>query len=198
MRIYVDYDDILCETARACSRILEETFRKSVAFEQIHCFNLGESFDLNDEELDRLMERVHRPDELMRFHPLPGAVEVLEEWTAHGYDVDIVTGRPASTHEPSKRWLERHGVPYSSMTFVDKYHRPNHDSPDVPLLSLEALAARDYCLAIDDAPKMIRFLCEEMPMPVVVLDRPWNRGLNHCRAIRCMDWAEIGRRFEEP
>ncbi len=198
MRIYVDYDDILCETARACSRILFEEFGKRVAFEDIHSFNLGESFGLDDEELERLMSRVHHPDELTQYEPLPGAVEVLAEWSSRGYEIDVVTGRPAFTQRASRQWLEQYRIPYSSLTFVDKYHRPQDDCPDVPLLSLEELSQRDYCLAVDDAPKMIRHLCEKMSMPVVILDRPWNTALDQCRAIRCSNWAEIGRRFKDP
>ena len=44
--VYLDFDDILCETARAFTGLLHREFGKSVAFEDIHTFNLGESFGL--------------------------------------------------------------------------------------------------------------------------------------------------------
>ncbi len=35
MRIYVDFDDCLCETARAFSKLALEMFHKHVPYEQI-------------------------------------------------------------------------------------------------------------------------------------------------------------------
>ena len=42
MRIYVDFDDCLCETARAFSKHALEMFNKRVLYDQIHYFELTE------------------------------------------------------------------------------------------------------------------------------------------------------------
>ena len=47
MRIYVDYDDCLCETARAFTVIAERLFGKKVPYEKVRFFNL------QDERVDR-------------------------------------------------------------------------------------------------------------------------------------------------
>ena len=48
MKIYVDYDDCLCETARSFSRLAVEMFGKHVPYEKIRYFDLDKSFDLDD------------------------------------------------------------------------------------------------------------------------------------------------------
>ena len=40
MNIYVDYDDCLCETARAFTVIAERLFGKKVPYEEVRFFNL--------------------------------------------------------------------------------------------------------------------------------------------------------------
>ena len=47
MRIYVDFDDCLCETGRALSKLALEMFHKQVPYDRMHSFELDRSFDLD-------------------------------------------------------------------------------------------------------------------------------------------------------
>ena len=67
MRIYVDYDDCLCETARSFSKLAVEMFGKNVAYEEIKYFDLYKSFDLNHEQFEDFMMRGHQPEVLLSF-----------------------------------------------------------------------------------------------------------------------------------
>ena len=62
MKIYVDFDDCLCETARAFTLIAERLFRKKVPYEEVRFFNLKTSFDLTDEEYEKMMIEGHLPE----------------------------------------------------------------------------------------------------------------------------------------
>ena len=55
MKIYVDYDDCICETARAFTEIADKLFGKKVPYEMVKHFNLQESFELTDEEYEKLI-----------------------------------------------------------------------------------------------------------------------------------------------
>ena len=61
MKIYVDYDDCLCETAREFTVIAKRLFGKDVPYEKVRFFNLQESFELTDDEYQQLMVEGHRP-----------------------------------------------------------------------------------------------------------------------------------------
>lgn len=191
-RIYVDFDDVLCETARGLTLLLEAEFGKRVAYDEIHWFELDRSFGLTAEELRQFFEAVHRPENLRVLDPVPGAREVLAQWRSQGCEVCIVTGRPPETAAPSRAWLETHAVPYDRLIFVDKYRRL---PPGPDLLTLDALAALDFALAIDDAPAMLQHLLDATSVPVLIFDRPWNRSFtipNGRPTHRCRSWAEIG------
>jgi hypothetical protein len=96
-------------------------------------------------------------------------------------------------------WLRAYGIPFDELIFVDKYGRALMQEDGVRALSLEALAAMPFALAVEDAPGMVAFLLEHTRMPVAIMDRPWNRRAafpsSNGRGIRCRDWAAIMERF---
>lgn len=196
--VYVDFDDVLCETARAIIRVVEREFGKTIAFEAIFSFNLAESFDLSPSELAHLMDLVHAPDVLMTMQPIEGALVALETWVARGVAVVVVSGRPPSTEPVCRQWLAEHAVPYRELVLVDKYARPHPPREDVRVRSLDELSAMPFDLAVEDAPRMIGFLAEHTAIPVAVLDRPWNRALDagiEQRVVRCLNWPAVLARF---
>jgi uncharacterized HAD superfamily protein len=188
--IYVDMDDVLCETARRCLEIIERVFGKRVAYEQLTDFNLGNSCELSTEETAELYHIVHHPDELLKLEPVKGAISVLSQWIAAGFEIAIVTGRPPATYEPSLDWLAREQVPYHSFTVVDKYGR--FTTEKTIAVSLSELVARKFVFAVEDSPTMASYLAEQMRVPVKLFNRPWNRGaIDHPKIKRCNNWLEI-------
>ena len=169
--VYVDMDDVLCQTAQHFLTILEREFGKKFTFEQLTDFDVGEACEITAEEREELYRIVHQGEELLSIPPIPGAIDVLEQWSAAGYEVSIVTGRPPDTYEPSVQWLKKHGVPHDSILIVDKYGRFVPDGSGC--ISLEALMDHSFCWAVD---------------------RPWNRkDTNHELVSRHSDWIEIAR-----
>ena len=204
MKIYIDYDDCLCETARAFTGIAERLFGKTVPYEDVRFFNLQDSFKLTDDEYQQLMVEGHLPEVLLSFEETPGASKVINEWIDKGYEVDIITGRPYSTYEVSKQWLDEHGLERVNLFFLNKYGRdlfyknqekssilPDSicDEKDASQMCKRALrhnAINDYNLELDDFYKMkFDYAIEDSPMAfkffehlpelkVLVYDRPWN------------------------
>ena len=110
MRIYVDFDDCLCETGRYFSTLAAELFGKNVPYEQMKYFELEKSFSLTEEQYELLMREGHRPEVLLAYEETPGASRTLNRWTDAGHEVSVITGRPFSVYEPSRVWLDRHGL----------------------------------------------------------------------------------------
>lgn len=196
-KIYIDIDDVLCETGKAFVNLLQQEFGKSIRFEQITDFDLGASFCLEPQDLTRFMQRAHEPEVLLSMQALEGASETVSRWHRSGCEVHLVTGRPYSTRDTSLRWLREVSIPFSQLIFVDKYSRHIPVDGDRDVMSLDELRVSTYDLAIEDAPKMARLMAEEVAEHVVLFDRPWNRTLlpaktrSGNRMIRCRSWAEI-------
>jgi uncharacterized HAD superfamily protein len=188
--IYVDMDDVLCQAARHFLLIVEREFGKRIDYEQLTNFDVGHSCGLQPEERDELYRIVHQPDELLRMAPLDGALPVLKRWQEAGFEIAIVTGRPPEAYEPSIAWLEQHEVPFSSFTIVDKYSRFAPDSTTA--ISLDELAARRFCWAVEDSLPMAEYLASRMKVPVALIDCPWNRTEGaHAEVTRYTGWPAI-------
>ncbi len=192
--IYVDLDDVLCQSARHFLLIVEREFGKRIRYEQVINFDVGRSCGLASEERDELYRIVHRPEELLSMAPVEEAIAVLKQWNERGFHIAIVTGRPPDSSEVSREWLAKHRIAHSSFTVVDKYSRFTPDSSKA--ISLAELSMRRFCWAVEDSLPMAQYLANEMKVPVVLLDRPWNQFEGkHVRIRRCRDWDEISAAF---
>ncbi len=193
MKIYVDFDDCLCETAKSFSNLAREMFGKNVPYEKIRYFELDRSFDLNDEEFERFMIRGHEPDVLMSYEETPGAIKVINEWLACGHEVKVITGRPFSAYEASRMWLDEHGLKSVNLYCLNKYGRDSFIRNSDFSLELEDYYKMTFDYAVEDSPKAFKFFDHLPDLKVFVIDRPWNRecefpGSNY---KRCYDWETI-------
>ena len=200
MKIYVDYDDCLCETARAFTVIAADLFGKKVPYEQVRFFNLQDSFNLTDEEYVRIMEEGHRPEVLLSYEETPGAVKVINEWIDKGHEVNIITGRPFSSSEPSKRWLDEHGLSRANLFFLNKYGRDSFIKNSDFNLELEDYYRMKFDLAVEDSPLAFRFFDHLPELKVMVYDRPWNKNCKFPNENfkRCTDWEKIREAVNDP
>ncbi len=192
MNIYVDFDDCICETARYFSVLVKELFDKDVPYEQVRFFNLQDSFSLTDEEYERMMNAAHQPEALLSYEETPGAAETLNAWIDGGHDVSIITGRPYSAFEPSRKWLDDHGLERVKLYHLNKYRRDTFYSGEDTSLELEDYYKMHFDYAVEDSPLAFRFFDHLPDLKVLVYDRPWNRvefpGPGY---RRCMDWETI-------
>jgi len=172
LKFYVDFDDILAETANRICEISKGMFGTTATFEQIKDFNLKKSLNITHDQYEKLMEMTHDDKLLATYLPIEGAKEAINLFASKGVIIEVVTGRPPYTLEASKMWLEKYGFIYSRIVFVDKYGRFEDDEDDV--LTLDDIKNSDYDVMIDDAPIMLSFIAKEMTTPIGVLQRPWN------------------------
>jgi uncharacterized HAD superfamily protein len=194
--IYVDMDDVICQTCRGFLELLDREFGRQVAFAEVTHFDLRKSFAMGDEEIHRFLERAHEPDVLAGFQPVPAAIDTLSAWAQLGYTIDIRTGRPPATRGCTEAWLQRHGVPYHHLGFVDKYGRSWGGHNFEEALTLDQLAAERFSLAVEDSGSTAAFLAGNGVAPVVLLDRPWNQGVAGPGITRLAGWEELAR--QEP
>ncbi len=188
--IYVDLDDVLCQSARHFLVVVEREFGKRFEYEQLTNFDVGHSCGLTSAEREKLYQVVHRADELLSMTPIGESIEPLKRWQEQNFDIAIVTGRPPETYDASIEWLARHEIPYSSLTVVDKYSR--FSTENTIAINLAELAARRFCWAVEDSLPMAQYLAGVMRVPVALIDCPWNRGGSEQPGIsRFSSWRAI-------
>ncbi len=194
-RIYVDFDDVVAETARGLADLLHREHGYRVGYEDILFFDLRRSFRLDDDSYRRFMEAAHAPEILVGLEETPGACATLRIWIDEGLAPVVVTGRPPSSHAATRRWLDSRGLNDLEILHVDKYNRDlGEPVPEIPMLRFGDLHRMRFNLAIDDAPLALDLLAESGLCPFVVFDRPWNRtypAASAANPVRVADWAEL-------
>ncbi len=194
MRFYVDFDDCLCETGRALSKLAEEMFGRHVPYERMRVFELDRAFDLDAEQYERLMLRAHEPEMLLSYDATPGAAETINEWISRGHEVSVITGRPSGVYETSRIWLDEHGLKDAGLYCLNKYGRDQFTGSG-GTLELEDYYRMKFDYAVEDSPKAFRFFGHLPELKVLVFDRPWNRecAFPNGNYQRCADWESIRR-----
>lgn len=188
--IYVDCDDVLAESTKSYIDLVKREFGIVRKFEELTSFDLRESFGLTQQQFDHFFHLVHTREEILKFEPLPGAIEQLVDWKKQGFKVAIVTGRITAAYDSTLEWLAMHKVPYDTFMVVDKYHRPEMDMSIAK--SLDYLRTLNFSFAVEDSLSMAHFLAKEMGLNVALVDRPWNHASHLPSGIKRVScWNDI-------
>lgn len=199
MKIYIDFDDVICETAKYFTILAKELFDIEVPYREVQFFNLQKSFNINDEQYDRLMKAGHLPENLLAYEETEGASMIINKWIEEGHEVSIITGRPFDSYEPSRKWLDDHGLERVPLFCVDKYGRENFNEGCTYSMTLEQLYSMSFDFAVEDSPSAYEHVMKFDNCKVAVFNRPWNikEDVPNNNFIRCEGWQEIDRIFEE-
>lgn len=198
MKIYIDFDDVICETAKYFTYLAKDMFGIDLPYEKVMFFNLQKAFNLNDEQYDELLTAGHLPENLLAFEETEGAAEIINKWLDEGHDVSVITGRPFNSYEPSRQWLDTHGLERVPMFCVDKYGRENFTRDFSFSMTLEDMYNMDFDFAVEDSPSAFKHILHFANCSTAVFDRPWNRGAEFPNEsfVRCAGWKEISEYFE--
>jgi uncharacterized HAD superfamily protein len=191
-KIYVDFDDVLCETARSLLKIANKTFGTAIKYEEIIAFNPVEIFKITHDQVNMLLKIAHQPESLSCYQPTPHAPSTLSQLNRQGYEIHIVTGRPPYTRLASEKWLVKHQIPFHEIHFANKYARKTSDYNDSQVISMEQVIRMDFEFAIEDSAEMAQFISDKLNIQVFLMDRPWNKNLASSNGIfRCFNWLDI-------
>ena len=193
MKIYIDFDDVICETAKYFTKIAKELFGIDLPYQQVQFFNLQKTFDLNDEQYDRLMEAGHLPENLLSYEETPQASETINKWVDEGHEVSVITGRPFNSYEPSRKWLDQHDLGRVPLFCVDKYGRETFVQDFTYNMTLEQLYGMTFDFAVEDSPAAFEHVMHFDNCRVAVFDRPWNQTSEfpNDNFVRCKNWQGI-------
>lgn len=197
MKIYIDFDDVLCETARSYVEIVKHMFDLDTPYEHVKWFDLKRSFDLNDDQFKAMMTEAHLPKVLLTLEETPGAVATVRGWLKEGHEISVITGRPSASYEPSRQWLDEHGLGQAALYCVNKYGRDSFIKNSTFSIELEEYYKMHFDFAVEDSPAAFQHLKHLSDCRVAVIDRPWNQAaeLPNEKYKRCVNWEEIDRYF---
>ena len=195
MKIYIDFDDVICETAVFFTKLARELFGIDLPYSQVQFFNLKKTFNLDDNQYDELMKAGHIPENLLSYEETDGASETINKWIDRGYDVYVITGRPFESFDASRQWLDNHNLQRAKLYCVDKYGRESFNNNCTYSMTLEELYGMDFDFAIEDSPAAFEHVLHFENCKVAVFNRPWNLNeeLPNGNFKRCTGWQDISK-----
>lgn len=193
MKIYIDFDDVICETARYFTIIAKQLFGIEVPYEKVKYFNLQKSFNLSNSQYCELMKAGHKPENLLAYEETPGASKIINKWVDEGHEVSIITGRPFDSYEPSRKWLDNHNLERVPIFCVDKYGREIFNQASSFSMTLQDFYSMTFDFAVEDSPAAFEHLLHFENCKVAVFNRPWNETAEFSDGnfVRCVDWEGI-------
>ena len=193
MRIYIDFDDVICETARYFTIIAKQLFGIEVPYEKVKYFNLQKSFNLTDSQYCELMKEGHKPGILLAYEETPDASTIINNWVDEGHEVSIITGRPFDSYEPSRKWLDNHNLSRVPFFCVDKYGREINNHTNRFSMTLQDFYSMTFDFAVEDSPAVFEHLLHFENCKVAVFNRPWNENVEmpNKNFVRSKNWKEI-------
>ena len=199
MRVYIDFDDVICETGRYFSFLAKKLFGIDLPYSQVQFFNLQKAFNLDDDQYNELLSVGHYPEHLLAYEETKGAAKTINKWIDEGHDVSIITGRPFDSYDPSRKWLDDHSLERLPLFCVDKYGRESFNQDCTYSMTLEELYSLTFDFAIEDSPAAFEHVKHFANCKIAVFDRPWNQKAEFPNEmfVRCVDWKEVDRIFEE-
>ena len=193
MKIYIDFDDVICETAKYFTKIAKDLFDIDVPYREVQFFNLQKSFDLSNEQYDELMRVGHLPETLLAYEESEYASDTINKWIDEGHEVYVITGRPYDAYEASRKWLDEHKLERIPLFCVDKYGREKFYQNCQYSMTLAQLYSMEFDFAVEDSPAAFEHVLHFEDCTVAVYDRPWNKSAEfpNDRFVRCAGWREI-------
>lgn len=193
MKIYVDFDDVICETAKYYTLIAKKLFGIDVPYDEVKFFDLKKTFGLDDVQYEELMKEGHTPETLLGYEETSGASRIINKWVNEGHEVSIITGRPFDAYKHSREWLDLHHLERVPLFCVDKYGRENVKQKYSYSMTLDELYKMTFDFAVEDSPAAYKHVMHFDGCTVAVYDRPWNQeeAFPDERFVRCRDWEAI-------
>lgn len=184
LRIGIDIDNVIADSYPVYLHRYNQKFGTKIRWEEVTDFYFStRETDAKDSQ-EFIYTLINSEVFQMELPPYRDAAAVINGWSKNGYQIHYVTARPQSTQKVTETWLKKHGFWVNGAT-LDMYDERIHvNDTDY---KKGVVAEKKIELMIEDALE----IAEALPIPVLLLDRPWNRGGLPSHVTRVKDWDEI-------
>ncbi len=174
-----DFDGVIADTAEAFLRIACEKYNIcDIKIEEITSFEIEQCLSINREIIRDIFMAIQLEPVASGLKPMPGAIEVLSEFSTHG-QLTVVTARTQA--EPVNQWLET-VMPEKICSRIRVIATGEHNN------KLHHIKTHNLTHFIDDRAETCTMLGQAGINPFV-FTQPWNINRHNLPTVNC--WQEI-------
>ncbi|MDF9406912.1 MAG: 5' nucleotidase, deoxy (Pyrimidine), cytosolic type C protein (NT5C) [Pelotomaculum sp. PtaB.Bin013] len=178
MRVGVDIDGVLADSLPLWVRELNRYFNKNKQVEEIHLYNIIQTFEITATELKAFIEQKGR-FLMSAACPVKGAAHYLSMIKKY-HHICIVTARREAYKQETQAWLRRHGMLYDELVLLGSYKKD------------ETCLEKGLDVMVEDTLE-VGLELSAAGIPVILMDAPYNRGNLPGLIYRKHSWFEIYR-----
>jgi len=179
--IGIDIDGVIVDLVSMVLPKLSEVCGRPISYQDICCWDLGESLGLDATAVASVWEQAHSDDLLPHAPPVGGAVSGLAR--LKGHEIWLITARPITTRQGTIAWLDQHRIEYDYLIF-DQRHKRHAVGPRFDVF------IEDY---LEEAVALA-----EAGIFTLLLDQPWNQAPALPQRCQRIDgWETIIARINE-
>ncbi len=183
LRIGIDVDDVLAESLPGYLEAFRRRFGREVRIEEAAWEIFRRYPEISATQMWGFFSELEASDFLGTRPVYPEAVKAVKALATDGHRLFVVTGRLTQHRDHTRRLLERAGL---LKFFEELVHREHETAADykpriVREMKLDLLIEDELHVAVAAA---------EVPIPVLLFDRPWNRAELPAGITRVTDWDQ--------
>lgn len=191
LKIGIDIDNVIADSYPHYIDAFNRRFGTAVKYEEIfHFYYLEKNVGVEENLVAEFIESiVHSEKFQLQIPPITNALEVIKKWLKNGHSVHFITSRPIDTKTETIKWLKKHGFMLKGIT-LDLYNEKEHNFSHISRIN-------SYKRMVADEKRLDIFIedsidiAKSMDIPVLLIDRPWNRGNLPKNVKRVKNWEEI-------
>lgn len=186
MKIGIDIDNVISDSSPEYLKKFNDKFNTEVKYTEIRSyFFTSKDTGVEEVRISEFFDNLLIDEEFqVNIPPYPEALTVIRKWINEGYFIHYITARPEVSRKATEMWLKKYRLTGKNTT-VDLFNGAKFRND----ASYKKMTAKSLGidLLIEDSREMARV----MDFPVLLLDRPWNKGKLKKNIKRVKDWAEI-------
>ena len=186
LRIGIDVDDVLAESLPGYLEAFRRRFGREVRIEEAAWEIFRRYPEISATEMWGFFSELEASDFLGTRPVYPEAVKAVKALATDGHRLFVVTGRLTQHRDHTRRLLERAGL---LELFEELVHREHETAADYKLRIVREMKLD---LLIDDE-LHVALAAAEVPIPVLLFDRPWNQAELPAGITRVTDWDHAQR-----
>lgn len=182
LRFGIDIDGTVTSPA-AFVPFLNESFQLNITLEDVVQYEFYPLVNVSNEEFDKWF--IENEARIYAASPLAeGANIVLQEW-AKQHELIFISARGESMLELTREWFHNQGISFNHIELIGSHHK------------IAAAQKNKVDIFFEDKHDNAVMLHEELGIPVILFDTPYNRKTIPNGVKRVTSWSEAKKWVDE-
>lgn len=187
LKIGIDIDNVISDSYTQYLARYNQQYRTEIRLEEVIDFYYLDNLEqANGQRVVGYIDQLVY-DEVFQANipPYIPAQAVVKKWRKKGYSITYITSRPKEVKKATLRWLEKHGF-WQDGDGLFLFDKNGGYESDITYKK-DTAQKEQLDLFIEDS-KEIALI---MHIPVLLLDKPWNKGKLPKHVKRVKNWIDI-------